>query len=122
MAVNKQRLLVLGLIILGIVIVGLFGLRTMRAFRQFHGHGRPPPPGRVETDVEKIQDWMTIPFISRTYLVPDRMLFKAVGVPENGNRQKSLKELNDEYYPQADGVVLEKIKATILTRQPPAPP
>ena len=118
---TKQRALVLGLIILGIVIVGFFGLRTVRAFRQFHGH-RPPPRGRVETDVSKIQDWMTIPFISRMYLVPDQLLFNAVGIPEQGNRGKSLKDLNEKYYPNQQGIVAEKIKATIQTRQPPPPP
>jgi len=116
----RQRIFVVGLIIIGLVIVGFFGLRTVRAFRQFHGH-RPPPPfatEHVETDVSLIRDWMTIPFISRLYHVPPRVLFEALNLPEQKNKEKSLKQLNEEYYPQQDGVVLEKIKAAILADQP----
>lgn len=116
----KQRNFVIGLIIIGLMIVGFFGLRTARAFRQFHGH-RPPPPfatEHIETDVNLIRDWMTVPFISRMYHVPPPVLFDALEIPEHGNKEKSLKQLNEEYYPQANGIVLEKIKATVLANQP----
>ena len=116
----KQRNFVIGLIIIGLMIVGFFGLRTARAFRQFHGH-RPPPPfatEHIETDVNLIRDWMTIPFISRMYHVPPPLLFDALKIPEQGNKEKSLKQLNEEYYPQDDGVVLESIKATVSANQP----
>jgi hypothetical protein len=116
----KQRNFVIGLIIIGLMIVGFFGWRTARAFRQFHGH-RPPPPfatEHIETDVSLIRDWMTVPFISRMYHVPPPVLFDALEIPEHGNKEKSLKQLNEEYYPQANGIVLEKIKATVLANQP----
>jgi len=116
----KQRNFVIGLIIIGLMIIGFFGLRTARAFRQFHGH-RPPPPfatEHIETDVSLIRDWMTVPFISRMYHVPPPVLFDALEIPEHGNKEKSLKQLNEEYYPQAKGIVLEKIKATVLANQP----
>lgn len=116
----RQRNFVIGLIIIGLMIIGFFGLRTARAFRQFHGH-RPPPPfatEHVETDVSLIRDWMTIPFISRMYHVPAPVLFNALEIPEHGNKEKSLKQLNEEYYPQGEGVVLEKIKTTVLANQP----
>jgi len=116
----KQRNFVIGLIIIGLMIVGFFGLRTARAFRQFHGH-RPPPPfatEHIETDVSLIRDWMTVPFISRMYHVPPPVLFDALEIPEHGNKEKSLKQLNEEYYPHANGIVLEKIKATVLANQP----
>ena len=117
----KQRALVLGLIVLGVVIVGFFGLRTVRAFRKFHGH-HPPSRGHIETDVQKIQDWMTIPFIARMYRVPEPVLFEAVGIPEQGNGKKSLKELNTTYFPDADGIVLQKIKTAIQMHQQSPPP
>ena len=116
----KQRNFVIGLIIIGLMIVGFFGLRTARAFRQFHGH-RPPPPfatEHIETDVNLIRDWMTIPFISRMYRVPSPVLFDALKIPDQKNEEKSLKQLNEEYYPQDDGVVLESIKATVSANQP----
>lgn len=118
----KQRALVIGLILIGSAIVCFFGLQTARAIRQFRGH-RPPPPfapdtQAIETDVSLIRDWMTVPFISKTYLVPPHVLFKALDIPEHKNKEKSLRQLNDEYYPEAEGIVLEKVKAAVLENQP----
>jgi hypothetical protein len=116
----KQRALVIGLIFIGLLIVGIFGWRTARAFREFRGH-RPAPPlaaEPMETDVTLIRDWMTIPFISKMYHVPPHILFKALDIPEHKNKEKSLKQLNEEYYPEVEGFVLEKVKATILANQP----
>ena len=115
----RQRNFVVGLIIIGIMIIGFFGLRTMRAFRQFHGH-RPPPPfaaEQIETDVELIRDWMTLPYISITYGLPPRLLYDTLGIPPNKSEKKSLKQLNDEYFPETPGIVLEKVKAAILAYQ-----
>lgn len=115
----KQRNFVVGLIILGLMIVIFFGLRTVRAFRGFHGH-RPPHPfatEHAETDVSLIRDWMTIPFISKMYHVPPPVLFDALKISEHGNKEKSLKKLNEEYYPEADGLVLEKVKVAVLAAQ-----
>lgn len=118
----KQSVLVVGLILAGAIIVGFFGMQTARALRQFRGHRPPPPfaPGApgVETDVDLIRDWMTIPFIAKMYLVPPRVLFKALDIPEHKNKEKSLKQLNDEYYPEAEGIVLEKVKDAIRANQP----
>ena len=128
----QQRSLVAGLILVGLLIVSFFGWRTVRAFRQVREH-RPPPFNHepAETDVELIRDWMTIHFISKTYRVPPEVLFDALEIPPHGNQEKSLEQLNEEYYPEAEGVVLEKIKATVrasipvpsaLTPIPPATP
>ena len=122
----KQRALVIGLILIGLIIVGIFGLRTVRAIRGFRGHPPPPPfataAQEIETDVSLIRDWMTIPFIAQMYHVPPRVLFKALDIPEHKNKEKSLKQLNEEYYPEAEGIVLEKVKAAILANQPPTIP
>ncbi len=119
---TRQRTFVLGLMLVGLVIVIFFGLRTVRAFREFHGHRPPPPPPfapqHTETDVSLIRDWMTVPFISRTYRIPPGVLFEALGIPRHGNQDKSLRQLNEEYYPQAQGLVLEKVKAAVLANQP----
>jgi len=119
---TRQRNFVVGLIVIGLMIVGFFGLRTVRAFRQFHGH-RPPPPfsgEKAETNVDLIRDWMTLQYISITYRLPPELLYETLKIPPKGNERKSLKELNDEYYPQAPGTVLELVKATILASQPPS--
>jgi hypothetical protein len=116
----RQRNFVVGLmIILGLMIIVVFGLRTVRAFRQFHGH-RPPPPfavEHIETDVELIRDWMTLPYISITYGLPHRLLYEALEIPPDRAERKSLKQLNDEYFPEQPGLVLKKVKAAILAYQ-----
>jgi hypothetical protein len=117
---QKQRALIVGLIGIGLIIIGFFGLRTARAFRDFHGH-RPPPPFStkpVETDVNLIRDWMTVPFISKMYHVPSPLLFEALGIHAHGNQEKSLKQLNEEYFPGASGIVLEKVKAAVHAALP----
>ena len=94
----RQRNFVTGLIILGLMFVIFFGLRTARAFREFRDH-RPPPPfatEQVETDVNLIRDWMTIPFIAKMYDVKPHLLFEALEIPEKENREKSLRQLNEE--------------------------
>lgn len=116
----KQRTVTILLIFIGLIIISFFGLRTARAFRQFREH-RPPPPfatEQVETDVTLIRDWMTVPFISRMYHVPPDVLFDSLGISPHGNKEKSLKQLNEEYFPAANGIVLEKVKVTILANQP----
>lgn len=120
----RQRALVIGLILIGLIIVGFFGLRTARAFRRFGGHPPPPPfaPEHIETDVSLIRDWMTVPFIAKMYHVPARVIFKALDIPEHKNKEKSLKQLNEEYYAEAEGIVLEKVKAAVLSNQPPPIP
>jgi hypothetical protein len=112
----KQRTLVAVLIGLGLLIVGFFGIRTVSAFKEFRGH-RPPPPfeltGQPETDVEMIRDWMTIGFVAHTYRVHPRLLYEALGISRNGNEEKSLKQLNDEYFPEQPGIVLQRVKAAL---------
>jgi hypothetical protein len=121
MTPSRIRTLVFVLIFIGGMIVGFFGPRTLRAFREFGRH-RPAPAlsaaeterEQIETDVNLIREWMTIPFISKMYHVPANVLFDALGIPANKNREKNLKRLNQEYFPRAEGIVLEKIKAAVL--------
>jgi len=116
----KQKILIASLIMLGVLLVGFFGLRAFRPFKQLRGHH--PPPGGIETDVTLIRDWMTIPYIAQRYYVPGDKLFEAIKIPPPGNKDKSLLQLNNEYYPNQPGYVLETIKADMLAHQPPTPP
>jgi hypothetical protein len=112
----KQRALVTILIGIGLLIVGIFGLRTVSAFREFRSH-RPPPPFEAEpaeTDVDLIREWMTIPFIGRMYHVKPSLLFKALGIPQNNkNEEKSLLQLNEAYFPNKPDFVLQLVKAAL---------
>lgn len=124
MSPKRQRTLVIMLIGLGVLIVGFFGFRTLHAFREFRGH-RPPPPFAIEnaqdaeTDIELIRDWMTIPFIARMYRVPPPLLFETLKIPKNrANEEKSLQQLNEEYYPNVPNHVITLVKATIQANLP----
>jgi hypothetical protein len=120
----KQRILIGALIGLGLLIVGIFGIRTFHAFKEFRGHRPPPHPFSNEqpvTDVEMIRDWMTIPAIGKMYHVPPPIIFDALNISPVGNEKKSLKQLNDEYFPNQPGHVLEIVKATVQTNLPLTP-
>ena len=123
MTPTRQRALVIVLIALGLITVGFFGLRTASAFRAFREHRPPHPPkdGHVETDVELIRDWMTIPFIGRMYHVPPPVIFDALNIPKNReNEEKSLEQLNDEYFPDSPELVIRLVKAAVQSNLPPA--
>lgn len=123
----KQRALITILIGLGLLIVGFFGLRTVSAFKEFRGH-RPPPSfesKQPETDVELIRDWMTIPFIAKMYHVPVPLIFEALDIPMKGNQEKSLEQLNAEYFSDSERFVEKTVKAVVLENLPqkaPIPP
>lgn len=119
----KQRILVISLIIIGVIFSIFFGIRVFHSFKNFDGQGRrPPPPGKIETDVELIRGWMTIPFIAELYHVPEPVIFDAVNIPPEGNREKSIKDLAQDFYPNDNAFLLETVKTTILAHQPPLTP
>ena len=114
----KQRSLVTAILILGLILAIFFGLRLLSTFREFRERGAPSvfltEAGPAETDVERIRDWMTIPFIAKMYNVPPPVLYEALGISPRGNQEKSLRQLNEEYFRGAPGLVEEKIKAAVL--------
>ena len=119
---SKQRILFIALSILGVMLILFFGLRALRAFKKFDGHRPPPMAEELQSDVNDIEDWMTIPFISHNYGVPPDILFDALSINGKENHKKSLKQLNDEFYAEQDGYVIETVRATILAHQPPPTP
>lgn len=126
MSLKAQRAIILGSILFGVLLAGFFGLRALVALREFRRHGAPPMPPlaesldqqTVETDVELIRDWMTVPYVSKTYQVHPRVLFDALGISPRGNEGKSLAQLNEEFFPQSPGLVIELVKAVIRANQP----
>ena len=122
----RQRLLFISLIVMGLIFVVFFGVRFVHAFKEFNGH-RPRHFSQLqsepaETDVTLIRDWMTIGYLSHAYQLPPNLLYEALNIPPRGNEHKSLKQLNKKYYPEAPGIVVEKVKAAILADQPPQSP
>jgi hypothetical protein len=122
----KQRDLTIALIAFSILLIAFFGLRAAHAYRRIEGARLPPeiaaPAMVMEADAGLVRDWMTIPYIAKTYGIPDEVLFDTLEIPERGNREKSLAELNLQYYPASGGIVIERIKAAILAYQPSMQP
>lgn len=117
---RKQKILTYILIAAGTLAMIFFGMRAMRSFMRMRGEGpfgKPPPAS--QTDVSLIRDWMTVPYVARTYNVPPDVLFKTLEIPDSGkeNHKKSLQELNDEFYPGQSGAVLAHIQAAIQAFQ-----
>lgn len=122
---KKQKILTFIFIMIGAVAMIFFGMRAMRSFMRMRGEGpfgKPPPAN--QTDVRLIRDWMTVPYVARTYGVPPDALFKTLDISGRENRKKSLKEINDEFHPDQSGAVLAHIQAAIqaMQKQEPPPP
>ena len=124
MASFIQRVLVFVLIIFGVLIAAFFGFRTFHAYREVRDHRPPPPPFRTEeaeTNVNLIEDWMTIPFIEKIYHVHRGLLFQTLNIPVKGNEERSLKQINEKYFPNKTGFVLDLVKKTVQANLPPSP-
>lgn len=119
---SKSRMLFIALSAVGVMLILFFGLRAFHAFKKFENHRPPPFAKERQTDVEDIEEWMTVPFISHNYGVPPDILFDALDIDLKENFRKSLRQLNDEFYPDDGGYVLKTVKAAILAHQPPTPP
>lgn len=105
---------------LGLIVAVVFGGRA--AWRLAHRFAGPPPPQR-QTDVAQIADWMSVPYISRAYRVPEPELYRALGVEPQGPRVRRLREIASESGRSSDEVV-EIVRGTITDWQAshPAPP
>lgn len=106
------------LIISGIVLTAFFGFRTVRAFAQVQLTGLKPGT----TDVGAIRGWMNIPYIAKVYGVPQDYLYQQLNLPTSGNNEKSLAELNQEYFSGKSGVVLQKVQNAIQMYKPTCKP
>ena len=126
MTPSRQRSFIVSLCVIGFLVAGFFGLRAIFAFREFRRHGPPHLAEAmteqiVETDVELIRDWMTIPYIARTYQVNPRVLYDALELSPRENGEKSLLQLNEEFFPDQPGLVVELIKTVVQANQSPLP-
>ncbi|MDD2922976.1 MAG: hypothetical protein PHQ36_11895 [Anaerolineales bacterium] len=120
---KKQKILTFIFIVIGAAAMIFFGMRAIRSVMRMRGagpFGKPPPAD--QTDIALIRDWMTVPYVARMYNVPPDALFKSLGLADRENRKKSLKELNDEFYPDQSGVILAHVQAAVQSMQKQEPP
>ncbi len=106
-------ILVVLLILIGFGLTAYYGIRAVRSYREMHRvHLRPG-----QTDVSLVRPWMTVPYIARAYRVPEEVLWQGLGIPERGNRAKSLRALDRQYAGGKPGAILEKVKEIITEYQ-----
>lgn len=74
---NGARKLAFYLLVIGIICAVVAGILGFRIFNRI---GLGPSPMPRQTDVSLIQDWMTIRHISRTYRVPEKVLFEKLNL------------------------------------------
>ena len=108
-ASRVEQIIIIGLIVVGLILIVIFGLRTVRSYIRIHQTGLKPGV----TDVEAIRGWMTIPYIGTAYDVPEAYIFEQIGIPSEGNQDKSLGRLNREYAAGERGVILNAVKEAI---------
>lgn len=88
---SNKRLLIrtflMGLVmLLGIAMVAVFGLRTWSQWQ----YAQRVASGEIH--VESLRGWMTLPYIAHTYEVPEADIRSALGLPGQGNNDRSLRE------------------------------
>ena len=118
-----RRRWLIAAVLIGLVVVILVGGRA--AWRLSYRLLGPPPPPR-QTDVSLIADWMSVPYISRAYRVPEQELYRALGVGREGRRMRHLRDIAEETGRTPDETVL-LVRETVQAWQaahpgPPMPP
>ena len=89
-ALVARRPWLIAAVSLGLIVAVLFGGRA--AWRLGRRLAGPPPPPR-QTDVTQIADWMSVPYVSRAYRVPEPELYRALGIEPEGRRTRPLREI-----------------------------
>lgn len=108
-----RKILIIGLLAAGILLVGFFGLRALRSYIQIQQTGLRPGV----TEAENVRGWMTVPYISKAYGVPEDYLFREIGIPQEDNRERSLADLNREYAQGERAVVVNRVMSAIRRYQ-----
>lgn len=80
---------------------------------QLHEHPFPRPR---EINVNLIQGWMTIPYISRTYLVPEEVILRLLNVSTNDTRTLTLNKIA-KLQGKSSSQVIEEVRKIIQTFQ-----
>jgi hypothetical protein len=106
---NRWRWLAVGAILIGLALVLFFGFRAVRSYMRLQNAGLQPGA----SDVSLIRGWMTVEYLSRMYGVPREVIFEGLGIPAQGNEQKSLSQLNRQYAPGQQYEMLNRARAVI---------
>ena len=122
-AFASRRPWLIAILAIALVIALVVGGRgAVRLYFRLTG---PPPPPR-QTDVSTIADWMTVPYVSRTYRVPEGELGRALNITPENRRTRTLAQIAGETGRTSDEVV-GIVRVTVSEWQathpePPRPP
>lgn len=122
------RFLPVALILIGLVVTVLFGLRSVRSFRQVQ-YIQQQGLDRGTASVDAIQPWMTIRFIAVAYAVPEEYLYAALDVAfDRRNADRPIRRIQPDRPTPTDSppptpipdfgkVIVEQAKAAVLAYQ-----
>lgn len=113
----RRTLPIVALLVLSLALLVVVGARSSRAFLEMRNRHR------VQTgESVGVRPWMTIPYIARTYHVPEDVLFDALGLDDNPrNRRVPLQALAARHGRDLDADIAT-LNATIDARRGPRPP
>jgi hypothetical protein len=111
-ALVARRQWLIAAVLAGLLLAVLLGGQA--AWRLGHRFAGPPPPR--QTDVSQIADWMSVPYISHAYRVPEPELYRALGVEQAGRRMRRLRDIAGETGRSSDEVV-QTVRDTITAWQ-----
>lgn len=110
---SLKRTLVYILIILGVVIMLLaFGI----FYQSFHQVNPIPRPIPRQTNIDQIQGWMTIRYISLSYRVPESLLYISINADPMLDRRASIQTIAKKQNRPASQL-LQIIKQTVSNYQ-----
>ena len=110
---SRRQLISWGLILLGLILVVVFGFNVVRGFLQVQLTGLEPGA----TDPADVRGWMTVPYVAKVYEGPEDYLFEKIDVPAEGNRKKSLAELNRQYARGQPGTIPTRVREALRNYQ-----
>ena len=94
---KPQKVIAFLLISLGIIVMLGYGLRALRSYRQWRYIQNEGFDRRI-ANVDAIQPWMTVRYVSVAYSVPEEYLFAQLDIPyDKRNSQDTLGRLNRVY-------------------------
>ena len=105
-----QRLLLVALVLGLLLSVAVVVVFAARAMQQMH----------VRQSDEPIRPWMTIPYVARSYHVPARILYAAIGLPENSRDRRPLIALARAQN-RGVNVLIAELHTAIVHSRPPYP-
>lgn len=87
-----KKALAIGLLSIGLILTGVYGVRAVKTYLIIRN---------AENSVENpvvLKRWMTIPYLSKTYRIPEAYLYKTLNVPVEGNDNRNLRYIRKNYY------------------------